>query len=767
MHNISKHYNHIEIFEDFIASKYTALLPPPNVTGTLHLGHSLVSIFLDCYTRKKQFEHNFSQLVIGTDHAGIAAQYIAEKHMPPNTLDKLEFMKNWQTVKQAEIESQLSKLALHTDINKMHFTLDKNFADLVSDVFIKMYNDGLIYRDYRPINWDPILQTVVSDYEVEMKETIGQMFYLLFEGDGFKGIPVATTRPETIPGDRAIAVHPDDDRYKQYIGKSVFLPLQKIKIPVVGDERIDPTFGTGAVKITPAHSFTDFNIAKTHNLSIKQVIDKNQNLTDGPFSGLHILEAREKYASIAYKIDQIHHLIPIGDRSQSLLEILPLKQWFCNISQIAKDITLPNFYPEIYSTRIQEHIQNLQPWCLSRQIWWGHRIPAYICSNNEYIVANNLEQAEKIAYEKNLQIVAQDQDVLDTWFSSSLWHIGTQSEYKPIDLLVTGYDILNIWVARMCIQSKYLYNQKAFKDVVITGLIRDSSGAKMSKSKGNTLNPIDLINEYGIDAFRFALMHACSAGQDVVLHKTRIEGMHRFLTKLWNVARFCLSHNLTLASPVNDWDCYWACRFQILKEKLDALWASYKIAEVCNLLYTSFKDEFANFYLEGTKIVENCSIGYFLAFWLQQLYPIIPCITCDIWNKCFSESILSTISVKNIKNKNNIINLVEIIENIKKVKIIMPDAKFNISADHKLIAHFTKAQFTENTNFIFNNLAIFITDADHFKIKQRYQKLQTEYMQVMSTQHYFTPETPENIKIKNMNDLNRIKSEISFLDNFL
>lgn len=777
--NILKHYDFSEIFQDFLtdqeidlstqeySSKYTLLFPPPNVTGKLHYGHTLIAFFLDAYARKNQFSKNI-KFITGTDHAGIAAQYIVEKQIKDQKIDKLYFMEQWQTTKRKEITEQLVQLALYTDYKKMHFTMEQGFEKLVIDVFIKMYNDGLIYRDYRPINWDPALQTVISDYEVDMQEIDGSMFYILFPGDNFSGIIVATSRPETIPGDVAIGVHPNDERYKSYIGKFVSLPLQpEIKIPIIADSSISPEIGTGALKITPAHAFTDFQLARQHNLAVKQVINKDAKLISGPFEGMHILKAREKYKDIAIRIEQIKHLVPFGDRSGALLEVLPLKQWFCNITKLAKDVPLPNFYPAIYKQRIEEHLQNLQPWCLSRQIWWGHRIPAYLCDNGEYIIAKTHKIAMQLAQDRNLTILHQEIDVLDTWFSSSLWHIGTQAVYKPVDLLVTGYDILNIWVARMCIQSKYLYSQPAFKDVVITGLIRDNTGAKMSKSKQNTLDPIDLINQYGVDALRFAMMHACSIGQDIVLHKTRIEGMHRFFTKVWNVARFCLNHNLKIESPKNDWDCYWAMRFNELQIKLDKLWASYKISDVCTLLYAGFKEEFANFYLEGTKVIPECSLGYFLAFWLQQLYPIAPCIVHVIWKKCFNVSILKPLNLNNIQDTQKMHYLIKSINNIKRIKAIMPNAQFKISEHQEIIYHFTKVQFTDIINARFNNIEFFVTDADQCKIYQRYQKLQTEYMQVMATKHYFNKETPENIRAKNIADIARIQEEIKFLDNFL
>ena len=551
---------------------FCIMLPPPNVTGALHLGHALDHTIQDVLIRWKRMSGFNTLWQPGLDHAGIATQSVLEKKLRKQGLqniDRDEFLKHawsWKEQYSDRITSQMKRLGDSCDWERNRFTLDEEFSQAIKKVFVTLYNEGLIYRDYRLVNWDTKLGSAVSDLEVEheKRETSLWHFKYILSDNKKEYLVVATTRPETMLGDTAVCVHPEDERYKKYIGRKVVHPFLDKNIPVIADEFVDPEFGSGVVKITPAHDFTDYNIGRKHQLDFVNIIntDGTFNQNTGTFQGLSISDP-ETRSKVMFGLDQkglvtlqesYTATVPVSQRSGEVIEPFLSKQWFVKSSLMAdkaKEVIKSkaiSFEPELWTSTYLHWMNHLQDWCISRQLWWGHRIPAWFCKDCQKISVS--ETDVKKCHHCSSQNIYQENDVLDTWFSSALWPFVTlgwpkkTSQLKtfyPTDVLVTGHDIIFFWVSRMIMAGLHHLKDIPFKKVYIHGIIRDNKGKKMSKTLGNTLDPIDLIDQYGADVLRLTLLSQVSGGRDLKFSKKTLTVYRNFLNKIWNATRFSLS----------------------------------------------------------------------------------------------------------------------------------------------------------------------------------------------------------------------------------
>ena len=587
------------------AKPFAIVIPPPNVTGSLHMGHALNNTLQDVLVRFERMRGRDVLWQPGTDHAGIATQMVVERQLmerqEPNrrAMGRDAFIKRvWQWKEESgnTIVGQLKRLGCSCDWSRLRFTMDEGLSRAVRKVFVDLYRAGLIYKDKRLVNWDPELLTAISDLEVEQIETKGHLWHLRYPIEGMPGkfIVVATTRPETMLGDTAVAVHPDDERYKHLVGKNVILPLVGRRIPIIADEYSDPEKGSGAVKITPAHDFNDFEVGRRHGLPMvnvlspegKLLLDPNPDFTQGiepgpqlkatilEFNGVFRFAARKlivhqlEEQGLMEKIEPHLHTVPHGDRSNAVIEPRLTDQWYVDAATLAKPAIeavrrgQTIFVPKNWETTYFHWMENIQPWCISRQLWWGHQIPAWYGPDGEIFVAEDEAGAAALANEHYGKAVPleRDEDVLDTWFSSALWPFSTLgwpdktpelARYYPTDVLVTGFDIIFFWVARMMMMGLHVMDEAPFRDVYIHALVRDEKGQKMSKSKGNVIDPLDLIGTYGADALRFTLAAMAAQGRDIKLSSSRVEGYRNFATKLWNAARFA---EINTCVPQPDFD---------------------------------------------------------------------------------------------------------------------------------------------------------------------------------------------------------------------
>ena len=593
-----KKYNHIEEekkISDFwikkglfkpekskLNKKFSVVIPPPNVTGRLHMGHALNNSLQDVlvrFNRMKGFETLWQP---GTDHAGIATQAVVEKNLEKEGINKKDlgrekFIKkvwDWKEESGEIILDQLKKLGCSCDWSRTRFTMDKELSEAVIKVFVDLYNNKLIYKDKKLVNWDTHLQTAISDLEVIQKDVQSQLYYIDYQIENSdRKITIATTRPETMMGDSAVAVNPNDKRYIDLIGKNVKIPLVNRTVKIIADHYADPEQGSGAVKITPAHDFNDSEVGKRNKLEIINIFEKNGKINKNgikEFIGLDRFEARKllikqlKEKGNLLKIETIKNKVPYGDRSNSVIEPLLTEQWFVNAKKLStKPIKLVSagktfFFQIIGQKFFFQWMKNIEPWCISRQIWWGHRIPAWYDESNNIFVAETEKKAEILAKKKKKNKkfkLRQESDVLDTWFSSALWPFATLGwptktkefmKFYPTSVLVTGFDIIFFWVARMLMMGNYFNKDTPFYKVYVHALVRDEKGQKMSKSKGNVIDPLDLINEYGADSLRFTLISMASPGRDVKLSRDRVTGNRNFITKIWSANNFLKLNNCKL-----------------------------------------------------------------------------------------------------------------------------------------------------------------------------------------------------------------------------
>ena len=772
---------------------FSIVLPPPNVTGSLHMGHAFQHTIMDVFTRYNRSKGNQTLWQPGTDHAGIATQMVVERQLGLENISRhdlgrdkfTEKVWDWKSQSGGTITSQMRRLGASVDWERERFTMDESLSKAVKKVFIDLYNEGLIYRGKRLVNWDPVLLTAVSDLEVISKEENGFLWHIKYQvADSEEILIVATTRPETMLGDSAVAVHPEDERYEHLVGKFINLPLSDRKIPIIADDYVDMEFGTGCVKITPAHDFNDYEIGQRHKLEIINVLTDNASINlNAPtkYQGLDRFEARKAIVNdlekqkLIEKIDPHTLMVPRGDRTNSIIEPYMTDQWFVKVKPLAEPAidAVKNgsirFVPENWEKTYFNWMENIEDWCISRQIWWGHRIPAWYDKEGNYYVADSIEEAQEQAG-INVELT-QDEDVLDTWFSSALWPFSTlgwpeatpeMSRFYPTSVLVTGFDIIFFWVARMIMFGLKFANDVPFKDIYITGLIKDGNGQKMSKSKGNVLDPIDLIDgisleallekrtqgmmqpklaekiqkqtkkefpdgipSFGTDAIRFTFTALASFGRDIKFDLKRVEGYRNFCNKLWNASRFVLmnldSKSINFDAELSSQDKWILSRLQQVKTEVEKHLADYRLDLMSQTLYEFVWHDYCDWYLEISKpLLENdktkqgceATLLKVLSETLVLLHPIIPFITEEIFEqsqKLQSNSTGKLISQPFPEPNKDLLNteaeaeidwLKEFILGIRKIR-----GEMNISPG-KPLPCFVKSYSSKDQSYIDNNKAM-------------------------------------------------------------
>ena len=715
---------------------FSVVIPPPNVTGVLHMGHALDDTLQDILIRYNRMLGKKVLWQPGTDHAGIATQMVVERNLAKEGITRhdlgrekfIEKVWEWRKQSGGTICRQLRRLGASCDWSRERFTMDEGLSRAVRKIFVSLYKDGLIFKAKKLVNWDPKLGTAVSDLEVVQKETVGKMYYYKYPIEGQKGeyIHIATTRPETMFGDTAVAVSKDNPKLAHLIGKNCIIPIIDRVIPIVGDEHADPEKGTGAVKITPAHDFNDFEVGKRHNLPMINVLNPDATMNENtPYAGLTTMEARaktiEKLTELGLmdKIEDHPMVIPYGDRSGVVIEPLMTDQWFVDAPKLAvaaikavEDGDM-QFVPKSYEKTYFEWMRNIQPWCISRQLWWGHQMPIWYGPDGEIFCEENEEEAKAAAtkhYGKAVELT-RETDVLDTWFSSGLWAFSTlgwpdETEFLktfyPTSVLVTGFDIIFFWVARMMMMSMYMMKRVPFKKCYIHGLVRDEQGRKMSKSKGNTVDPMETIEKYGADALRFFMAAMETQGRDINLSDSRIQGYRNFATKLWNAARFCKMN-----------ECYSVKDFEVSQAKLEiSKWIiakvkeasaevtenlnNFRFSDAANTVYQFIWGTFCDWYIELIKPIfygenaEDIKETRAVAAWildriLIMLHPFMPFITEELWDNLTERSgklihaVWPTDENINADDKNEIDRAIDFIMAIRSLRAAM-----NLPAGAKL-----------------------------------------------------------------------------------
>ena len=685
-HEVEKRWHAYWEKEQLFAAKdqspqasYSIVIPPPNVTGVLHMGHALNNTMQDILCRYRRLRGDNVLWMPGTDHAGIATQNIVEKKLAQDGTDRhqlgrekfIEAVWQWREKYGSAIINQLKRLGASCDWKRERFTMDEGLSLAVRKVFVQLYDEGLIYRGNYIINWCHRCHTALADLEVEHEDHDGNLYHIRYPyPDGSDGIVVATTRPETMLGDSAVAVHPEDERYQNIEADTVILPLMNREIPIIKDSYVDMSFGTGGLKITPAHDPNDFEIGARHNLASIKVISDNGDMTAeaGPYEGLDRFECRKavvkdlEQQGLLVKIEPYQHSVGHCYRCKTVVEPNLSKQWFVSVKPLAKKAIAAvesgetRIIPDMWTNTYYDWMNNIRDWCVSRQIWWGHQIPAWTCDDcGEIMVAMEAPQTCQGCDSKNL---VQETDVLDTWFSSALWPFSTMGwpeetpllkTFYPTSVLITGFDILFFWVARMMMMGIHFMKEVPFKDVYVHALVRDEAGKKMSKSKGNVIDPLDVIDRYGTDAFRFTLAAFAAQGRDIKMSEKRVDGYRHFINKLWNAARFALMHldrgyeeidlqNLSLP------DKWILSRLQQVTADITATLDSYRFNEAASAIYNFVWHEFCDWYLEAIKPVlydeegqdtleaTRAVLWRVLRDTLVLLHPFIPFVTEEIWH---------------------------------------------------------------------------------------------------------------------------------------
>lgn len=715
---------------DLSKKPYAIVIPPPNVTGKLHLGHAWDTTLQDIIIRFKRMQGYDALWVPGMDHAGIATQAkvdakLKDMGINPRSLERTEWLKyawDWKNEYAENIHKQWAKMGLSLDYTKERFTLDSGLSDAVKYVFVTLYNEGLIYRGERIINWDPQAMTALSNEEVIYKDVPGAFYHIKYFIEGTNDyLEVATTRPETLFGDTAVAVNPNDERYKDLIGKNVVLPIVNKLIPIIGDEHADPEFGTGIVKITPAHDPNDFEVGNRHNLERIIVINPDGTMNENAlvYNGLDRFLCRKKLVEdlkndgLLISVEEITHSVGHSERTGVMVEPYLSKQWFVKMRPLADRVlenqkdkdSKVNFVPERFEKIMNHWMEITYDWCISRQLWWGHRIPAWYKGDEVYV---GMEAPTEDGW-------IQDEDVLDTWFSSALWPFSTLGwpeetdllkRYYPNNVLVTGYDIIPFWVNRMTFQGLHFTGKRPFKDCLIHGLIRDKEGRKMSKSLGNGVDPMDVIDEYGCDALRYFLSTSSAAGQDLRYDEEKVKSTWNFINKLWNASRFCLMNIEDLKgydfSNLDVQDKWILSKLNKVISKVTKNMESYEFNNAGGELYNFIWSDFCDSYIEMSKfsldsVSTKSTLCYVISAILKMLHPFMPYVTDEIYSMLpirDAENIMvSSYPLVNEefnfdneeKETEEIIGFIAAFRNVKQENAISKDAKVMVNFDNSLI----------------------------------------------------------------------------------
>jgi len=701
--------------------QFSIVIPPPNVTGSLHMGHALEHSIIDVIVRIKRLQGFETLWVPGTDHAGIITQLLVENELSEKGLSKEDVGREnfiskvweWKEKSGENISGQMKKLGMSCDWSRERFTMDEGLSAAVRQVFVTLYDSGFIYKGSRMVNWDTKLMSAVSDLEVNLEEQTGKLWSVKYKcGDEF--ITIATTRPETILADTAVAVNPDDERYKSFIGKTAIIPIVNREVPIIADEYVDKEFGSGCVKITPAHDFNDYEIGLKHDLEVISCMKLDGTMSDDDFmpenyKNLDRFEARDQIVNelseLGFLVSADDHVIqlPKGDRSKSILEPMITDQWFVKTKELADrgiaEVENENmkFIPKNWEKTYFEWMYNIQDWCISRQIWWGHQIPAwYDEDGNIYVATTESEVRAKYKLSDDLKL-SQDKDVLDTWFSSALWPFSTLGwpeestdleKYYPTSLLVTGFDIIFFWVARMIMMGLNFNDDVPFKDILIHGLVRDSKGRKMSKSLKNTIDPLELSEKHGADALRFSLIEKAAPGQDVPFDEEWTIAAKKFGNKLWNAAKFVHLYSpeekrtdeiKEITCPENVWI---TSRFDEVLAEFNELFEKYKISDAYKLIYNFVWSDLFDWYFEFSKnLIDDEKTKDETMFVLRTTFlksikilnPAMPHITEEIWST-FEDDLLINNTWPEVEGKelnpeaNDVENLKEVISQIRNFK---------------------------------------------------------------------------------------------------
>lgn len=715
---------------DLSKKPYAIVIPPPNVTGKLHLGHAWDTTLQDIIIRFKRMQGYDALWVPGMDHAGIATQAkvdakLKDMGINPRSLERTEWLKyawDWKNEYAENIHKQWAKMGLSLDYTKERFTLDSGLSDAVKYVFVTLYNEGLIYRGERIINWDPQAMTALSNEEVIYKDVPGAFYHIKYFIEGTNDyLEVATTRPETLFGDTAVAVNPNDERYKDLIGKNVVLPIVNKLIPIIGDEHADPEFGTGIVKITPAHDPNDFEVGNRHNLERIIVINPDGTMNENAlvYNGLDRFLCRKKLVEdlkndgLLISVEEITHSVGHSERTGVMVEPYLSKQWFVKMRPLADRVlenqkdkdSKVNFVPERFEKIMNHWMEITYDWCISRQLWWGHRIPAWYKGEKVYV---GMEAPTEDGW-------IQDEDVLDTWFSSALWPFSTLGwpeetdllkRYYPNNVLVTGYDIIPFWVNRMTFQGLHFTGKRPFKDCLIHGLIRDKEGRKMSKSLGNGVDPMDVIDEYGCDALRYFLSTSSALGQDLRYDEEKVKSTWNFINKLWNASRFCLMNIEGLKgydfSDLDVQDKWILSKLNKVISKVTKNMESYEFNNAGGELYNFIWSDFCDSYIEMSKfsldsVSTKSTLCYVISAILKMLHPFMPYVTDEIYSMLpirDAENIMvSSYPLVNEefnfdneeKETEEIIGFIAAFRNVKQENAISKDAKVMVNFDNSLI----------------------------------------------------------------------------------
>ena len=808
-----KYWTEKKIFQSEPNSKkpYTILIPPPNVTGILHMGHMLNNTIQDILVRRAKLLGFNTCWVPGTDHASIATEakvinHLETRGISKSSLSRDEFLKyawEWKDKHGSIILDQLKRLGVSCDWRRLKFTMDDDMSQSVIQTFVKLYNKGLIYKGERMINWDPKAKTAISDEEVIYKEQKSKLYYVNYKLlDSHEFLTVATTRPETILGDTALCVNPNDQRYKKLIGKKVLVPIINRKIPIVSDNYIDPEFGTGVLKVTPAHDINDFNIGKKNNLEIINVIDDsglmNSNATS--FTGMDRFFARKKIIedidSIGQlsKVEDILNKVGYSERTNVVIEPKLSSQWFLKMDNISKKALESvvdgeiNFYPSKMVGTYKHWLENIKDWCLSRQLWWGHQIPVFYFNDNEYVVAENKTSALKLAKLKSknnklkLSDLKQDEDVLDTWFSSWIWPMsvfdGVRNPknkdfnyYYPTSDLVTGPDILFFWVARMIISGYEFTGKFPFKNVYFTGIVRDNKRRKMSKSLGNSPDPIKLIDEYGADGVRTAMLFASPAGNDLLFDVSLCQQGRNFSNKIWNAFRLIHSWNPIQSEQSQSEKVaieWFKIKINIKLSRLEKLFTEFRISDCLILIYKLIWDDFCSTYLElvktSNKNISSDTLDKTKDFFndlLVILHPFMPFITEEIWQ-----------SLNDPKNNNSIIESKwpSVNEEIDKVSLLKFEKVFSLVAEIRKIRleknipfkKSIKLLYEDTDEFIFSDVLLKMCNVYEIEKVSKDKKNLFPFM-VNANKYYI----PLLFKIDKKIEIEKIKDKIVYLKSFL